>query len=150
MTAPTLSPYIYVKDAPAALAFYARAFGATERMRLAGPDGSIMHAEIALGDGVVMISEENPAYGALSPASLGGTPFSLNISVEDVDAAHQRAIDAGATSLMAPENMFWGDRFSKIRDPFGHEWTFSHQIERLTVEEVERRAAAMFADGGCG
>jgi PhnB protein len=141
----TLTPYITVDDAAAAIDFYVRAFGATEVMRLAGPDGKIFHAEVRLGDSHLMLADENPDWGNRGPKSLGGASGSLMYYVDDPDAAFQRAIEAGATEVMPVSDQFYGDRSGMVTDPFGHMWSISTQIERLSPEEIERRAAEWMA-----
>jgi PhnB protein len=118
----TVNAYLVVQGAAEAIDFYTRALGAEERYRLPGPDGSVMHAELEIGDSVVMLADESPQMGALSPQSVGGSPVSLLVYTEDVDAAFQRAVDAGATGTAPPEDMFWGDRCGRLVDPFGHVW----------------------------
>ena len=143
----TVTPYLIVSDASAAIDFYGRAFGAEEVYRMQAPGAPVMHAEIRIGDSVVMLSDENPSMGALSPESIGGSPASLLIYLEDVDAGHARALEAGATELMAPEDMFWGDRFARVADPYGHAWALASHVEDVDPEEMERRFAAMMAGG---
>ena len=144
----TVNPYLVVKNAAEAIDFYTRAFGAVERYRMPGPDGSILHAEIQIGDSVVMLADENPETGAVSPATLGGTPTSLLIYTEGVDAAYERAVEAGATATMPPSDMFWGDRYGRLIDPFGHDWGLATHVEDVPPEEMERRFAAMAAEAG--
>jgi len=135
----TVSPSLVIKNAAAAIEFYKKAFGAKERGRMPGPDGRLMHAELQIGDSVVMICDEMPEYGTRSPQTLGGTPVSLFLYVPDVDASFQQAIAVGATSTMPVADMFWGDRFGKLADPYGHEWSLATHKEDLTHEEIERR-----------
>ena len=135
----SISPYLVIKNAAAAIEFYKKAFGAKERGRMPGPDGRIMHAELQMGDSVVMLCDEMPEYGKRSPQTLGGTPVSLFLYVPDVDASFQQAVAAGARSTMPVADMFWGDRFGKLADPFGHEWSIATHKEDLTPEEIERR-----------
>jgi len=135
----TLSPYLVIKNAAAAIEFYKKAFGAKERGRMPGPDGRLMHAEIQIGDSVVMIHDEMPEYGSKSPQTLGGSPVSLFLYVSDADASFQQAVSAGAQVTMPLADMFWGDRYGKLLDPFGHEWSIATHKEDLTPEEVERR-----------
>ena len=150
----TVTPSIIVRDAAAAIDFYVRAFGAEEITRLPGPDGSIMHAEIQIGDSRIMLGEENPAWGAKSPQTLGGAPSSLHIYVDDADAAFARAVKEGATVRYPLEDTFWGDRYAKIVDPFGHEWGVAHQIREMSEAEVQAAGqewmAKMSAGGGMG
>lgn len=144
----TVTPYLIVQGAAEAIGFYAEALGAVERYRMPGPGGSVMHAEMQIGDSVVMLSDENPQVGAVSPQALGGTPASLLIYTEDVDAAFARAVDAGATATMPPTDMFWGDRYGRLRDPFGHDWALATHIEDVGPEEMARRLEAMAAEAG--
>lgn len=141
----TLTPYLIVRGAAHAIEFYRRAFGAEEVCRLPGPDGfSIGHAEIKIGDSHVMLADEDPQYGTKAPPSSGGTSVSLHMYVADVDAAFQRAVDAGATARMPPTDMFWGDRYGKLVDPFGHEWGLATHKEDVTPEEMARRAQTFY------
>ena len=145
----TVTPYISVTGAARAIDFYKRAFGAQEGERMTDPEGQrVMHAEIKIGDSHVMLSDEFPQGGLRSPQTLGGTTASIFLYVPDVDAAFKRAIDAGAKAIMAPTNMFWGDRFGKLLDPFGHEWAMATHVEDLSPEEVRKRGAAAMASVG--
>ena len=148
----TVTPYITVKGAAQALDFYKRAFGAQGGQCMTGPDGdSVMHAEIRIGDSFVMLSDEFPQMGCRSPQTLGGTTGSIFLYVPDVDAAFKRAVDAGAKAIVPPTDMFWGDRFGKLVDPFGHEWAIATHKEDLSPEEIRKRgAAAMAAMGAPG
>lgn len=140
----TLTAYVVVGDAAEAIDFYTRALGAEERYRMPGPDGSVAHAELAIGDSVLMLADENPQTGSRSPKTLGGTPVHLFLYHEDVDAAFERAVAAGATPVMPPQDMFWGDRYGRLTDPFGHEWSMATHIEDVPPEEMEARMAAAF------
>ena len=139
----TLTPYLIVRGGPRAIDFYRRAFGAVELMRMPAPDGErLMHAEIRIGDSNVMLSDEFPEMGGgRSPTSLGGAGASLFLYVEDVDAAFARAVAAGAKVQMPVQDMFWGDRYGRLEDPFGHVWSLATHKEDLTREEIARRAA---------
>jgi PhnB protein len=140
----TVTHVLVVDDAARALEFYARALGAKERMRSPGPQGKVWHAEIEIGDSVIMLSDEFPGSEMRSPKSLGGSSASVWLYVPDVDAAYARAVRAGAKSVHAPNTMFWGDRFATVADPFGHAWSIATHVEDLTPSEIEhRRAAAM-------
>lgn len=141
---PRLSLALVLKDAPAALDFYARAFGAKEKYRLTEPSGRVGHAEMDLGGVTLMLSDEYPDYGIVGPQSRGGTTCSLNLRVEDVDAAAQRAIDAGATLERPIKDEFYGDRAAHLRDPFGHRWALNARIEEVSPEEMQRRFTEMF------
>jgi uncharacterized glyoxalase superfamily protein PhnB len=145
----TITPYITVKGAAKAIDFYKRAFGARERDRMTDPEGKrVMHAEIQIGDSIVMLGDEFPQGECKSPQTLGGTAVSLFLYVPDVDAAFKRAVDAGATAAMAPTDMFWGDRFGKLVDPFGHEWAMATHKEDLSHDEIRKRGAAHMAAMG--
>ena len=141
----TVTPYLIIHAAAQALEFYSRAFGAVEVMRLSGPQGKIMHAEITIGDSRVMVADEFPQMGAISPRSLGGTAVGLAIYVENVDRVFERALASGATMLSPVKDQFYGDRSGTLQDPFGHRWTIATHIEDLTVEEIQKRAAAQTA-----
>ncbi len=145
----TITPYITVRGAARAIDFYQRAFGAEEKERMPGPDGtSVMHAELTIGDSVLMLSDEFPQMGCRSPQTLGGSTGYLFLYVPDVDAAVKRAVDAGAKISMPVADMFWGDRFGKVSDPFGHEWGLATHKEDLTPDEISKRAAAAMAAMG--
>lgn len=138
---PQVVPYLCVEGAGAAIEFYRAVFGATERMRMAEPDGRIGHAEVEIGTAVIMLSDEFPDLGVLAPKSVGGTPVTMNLYVEDVDEVYQRAIDAGATALSPVENQFYGDRNGRFQDPFGHRWSVATHVEDVPPEDMTRRAA---------
>jgi len=150
----TVSAYLIVKNAVEALDFYQRAFGAKPGLRMAGPDGqSTMHAEMRLGNSTVMLTDENPQWNSKSPQSLGGTPASLHLYVDDVDAVFQRAVEAGCTVRYPVMDTFWGDRYGKLQDPFGHEWGIATHKEDVDEDEMARRAQEFFASmaqGGGG
>lgn len=142
----TVTPYLVVNGAADAIEFYKKAFGAEEVVRMAGPGDAVMHAEIRIGDSNVMLSEEFPGQqGIGSPRTIGGTSVNLHLYVEDTDSAYERALRAGATSVMAPQDMFWGDRYCKLLDPFGHSWALATHQEDVTPEEMEKRAAEFMA-----
>jgi PhnB protein len=142
----TVTPALTVKDVDKAIGFYKRAFGAKERMRFLGPDDkSIMHAEIKIGDSIIMLGEENPEMGCRGPQSLEGTPVSICLYVEDADHAFTRAVSAGAKADMPVADMFWGDRWGQLTDPFGHKWNLATHKEDLTPEEMRKSAGAFFA-----
>jgi PhnB protein len=138
----SVTPYLIVADGAAAVAFYQQAFEAKVRMRLPRPDGRIAHAELRIGDSVIMLADEHPEIGALAPSTIGGTPVGLHVYLEDVDAVAAKAIAAGATLKRPVENQFYGDRLGSIIDPFGHLWHISTHIEDVSPEEIGRRAAA--------
>jgi uncharacterized glyoxalase superfamily protein PhnB len=134
----SVTPSIIVRDAAQAIDFYKRAFGAEEISRMAGPDGSIMHAEIRIGDSIIMLGEENEQWGTRSPLSTNGNPGSLHIYVADADAAFVRALNAGATVRYPLEDAFWGDRYGKVADPFGHEWGIGTRVKDLSDAEMRK------------
>jgi PhnB protein len=140
-----ITPCLIVSDGDKALSFYAQVFGATERMRFPGPDGTIAHAEIQIGDSVIMVEDETPARGTKAPPAAGvaGSPFFLFIYVENVDDVVPRAVELGATLVRAPETQFYGDRDAYIMDPFGHGWVVATHVEDLEPEEVSRRLAEL-------
>ena len=145
---PPLSPYLTVKGAAEAIEFYTTAFGATELYRLSDPaSGKIGHAEIMLNGSLLMLSDENLAWGNKSPLTLSGTPVKLCVMVENTDAAVERARIAGATVEMPPTDMFYGFRCASVRDPFGHQWMIQHEIEKVSPEEMQTRWAAILAGG---
>lgn len=133
------TPYMTVRDAAAALAFYKAAFGAEEMFRLTEPGGRIGHAEFRIGDSPIMLSDEYPDFGALSPAALGGTPIKMMLYVPDCDEAVKRAVAAGATVLRAPADQFYGDRTAMVADPFGHGWYLQTRIEEVSPQEMQKR-----------
>ena len=137
----TVTPYLIVNDGAAALDFYKRAFGATELLRMEHA-GKIGHAEIKIGNSPVMLADEFPEMGAKSPASIGGTPVTIHLYVEDVDKVFAQAIAAGAKETRPVKDQFYGDRAGQIEDPFGHKWYIATHKEDLTMEEVRKRAAA--------
>jgi PhnB protein len=139
----TVTPYLVVSDSARALEFYAKAFGAQEKVRMAGPDGRIMHAEMQIGDSMVMVADENP--GCKSAQSSGGSPVSIFLYVEDVDSTFNQAVQAGAKADMPPQDMFWGDRFGKLTDPFGHLWALATHIEDVAPQDMKRRQDEFFA-----
>jgi PhnB protein len=136
-----VTPYLCVDGAEAAIAWYGTVFGTTERMRIPGPDGKIGHAELQFGNSVVMLSDEHPEVGALSPKTIGGTPVTLSVYVEDVDSVVDRAVREGASVLRPVEDQFYGDRLGQIEDPFGHQWSVATHIEDVSAEEMAKRAA---------
>ena len=139
---PRVNPYLYVDGAAKAIDFYKAVFGATERMRIGSPDGRIGHAELEIGDGVIMLSDEYPDMNIVGPKKIGGTPVSLGVYVEDADAAFDRAIKNGATAMRPVEDQFYGDRAGQFEDPFGHRWSVSTHIEDVSPAEMTKRAAA--------
>jgi PhnB protein len=138
---PRVMPYLIVDGAAAAIDFYKSVLGATERMRLPGPGGRIGHAELEIGDAVIMLADENPPMGIRGPKAIGGTPVTLHVYVEDSDATFERAVDAGATAVRSMENRFYGDRSGQFEDPFGHSWDVSTHVEDVPPDEMEKRVA---------
>lgn len=141
-----ITPYLICKNAAAAIDFYKRAFGATELFRIGEP-GMIGHAELKIGNSILMLADEYPDIGALSPETVGGTPLTLMVYVEDVDGFTQKAVKEGLEVLRPIENQFYGDRSGHFKDPFGHKWAFATHIEDVTPEEINRRAAAKYGGG---
>jgi PhnB protein len=138
----SVTPYLIVKGAAAALQFYKDAFGATELFRMAQPDGRIGHAEMRIGDSAVMLADEHPEMGFLGPQSLGGTSISIMLYVENVDDVTAKAVTAGLKVLRPVQTQFYGDRSGNFEDPFGHRWTIATHVEDVSPEELDRRAAA--------
>jgi len=141
----TVTPYLAIKNAARALDFYEKAFGATVRYRLSMPDGRVGHAEIELGDSVIMLADEFPEYGGKSPETLGGSPVSIHLYVPDVDAFFKRALAAGARERKRVEDQFYGDRSGQLEDPFGHLWWVATHKEDVPPDEMQKRVRAMFA-----
>ena len=141
-----VTPYLMVKGATKAIEFYKKAFSAEVKGRMDTPDGKVMHAELKVGDSIIMMAEEMPQMSGacLAPTTLKGTTVGLFLYVKNTDAAFKKAVDAGCTKLMAPADMFWGDRFGKVQDPFGHQWLFATHIKDLTPEEIKKGAESMF------
>jgi PhnB protein len=142
----TLTAYLAVDDAAAAIEFYKNAFGATERMRMDAPGDKIGHAELQIGDSVFMLSDPFPQSSVKSPQEAGATTASIFMYSEDVDAAMQRAVDAGATVEQEAKDMFWGDRFGSVADPFGHRWSIATHVEDVPPEEMAERGKAAMAE----
>ena len=133
------TPYLSIKGAADAIEFYKKAFGATEVMRMADQSGRIGHAEIRIGNALVMLADEFPDMGFVSPKTLGGTPVGISLYVEDVDATVERAVEAGATLKRPVQNQFYGDRTAGLEDPFGHSWHFATHVEDVSSEEMHKR-----------
>jgi PhnB protein len=142
-----LYPYLCVRDAGAAIDFYARAFGVREKFRLTEPNGRVGHAEVDFDGATLMLSEEYPEMGVRSAETLGATPVTIHLHVDDADALVQRAVAAGATLERAPEDHFYGERSGTVRDPFGYRWLIGHAIEEVAPEEMQRRYTAMLKAG---
>jgi PhnB protein len=141
----SITPYLIVKGAAAAIEYYQKVFGAKELLRLSGPDGQVGHAELSVGDSVLMLADENPAMGALSPQTLGGSAVRLMLYVDNVDDVVQQAVAAGAKIVRPVENQFYGDRAGGIEDPYGHYWHVATHLEDVTPEETKRRADELFS-----
>jgi uncharacterized glyoxalase superfamily protein PhnB len=140
----SMTPYLVCKGAAKAIEFYTRAFGATEFVRMPGPEGRIMHAEVKIGDSMLMLADENPERGAVAPPT--GTlarSASIMLYTDDVDATFKRALDLGASSIQTPTDMFWGDRMGNLMDPFGHQWAIATHKEDVTPEEMQKRMQAI-------
>jgi PhnB protein len=138
---PQVTPYLVVDGASDAIDFYSKVFGATERMRMPGPDGKIGHAELELGDSLIMLADEVPGMGHRGPKAIGGTPVTISVYVEDVDDVYERAVKEGAAALRPVENQFYGDRSGQFEDPFGHRWSVATHVEDVPPDQMERRAA---------
>ena len=140
---PRVTPYLCVDGADAAIEFYTKVLGAHERMRMPAPDGKIGHAELLVGESVVMLADEAPEMGVLSPKTIGGSPVTISVYVDDVDATFNAALEAGATSVRPLENQFYGDRSGQFEDPFGHRWSIATHIEDVPPDEMEKRMAEL-------
>lgn len=141
----TVTPHLVCAGAAEAIEFYKNAFGAIEMLRMPGPDGKLMHAMIRIGDSPVMLVDEFPEWGGTSPKALNGTPVTIHLQVPDADAMFQRAVDAGATVKMPLADMFWGDRYGLVIDPFGHSWSIATHIKDMTPEEMAQAGRDAFA-----
>ena len=141
----TVTPYLVFRDAAKAIEFYKKAFGAKELLRMPGPDGRIAHGELQIGDSRIMVGDENPQQGASAPQSIGGTCVHIFLYLNDVDKTFAQASAAGATVEMPPMDMFWGDRYCKLLDPFGHKWNMATHKEDLSPKEMARRGAEAMA-----
>ena len=139
----SVTPYLIVQGAANAIDYYKKVFGATERMRMPGPDGKIAHAEIQIAGSYIMLADENPEMGARSPKTVGGSSISLLVYVENVDRTVEKAVAAGAKVKSKVENKFYGDRMGGIEDPFGHQWYVATHVEDVSPEEMQRRMEAM-------
>jgi PhnB protein len=140
----TVTPHLVCAHALAAIAFYKNAFGAVEQSCLLTPDGKLLHGMIRIGDSAIMLVEEMPTCNVVSPLTLKGSPVTLHLSVDNADKAFSRAVEAGATSVMAPADMFWGDRYGVLTDPFGHNWSVAHHVRDMSPEETQAAANAAF------
>jgi PhnB protein len=138
----SITPYLFVRSAASAIDFYKNAFGATEIVRMVGPNGKIMHAELRIGDSIVMLADENPPTGVMSPQTVGGFSVGLHLYVENVDAVIQKAVENGAKPLRPIKNQFYGDRSGSLLDPFGHMWSVATHVEDVSPEEMRKRMTA--------
>jgi len=143
----TVTAHLICRDAAKAIDFYKKALGAEEILRMAGPGGGIMHAEIRIGNSTVMLGDENPQFDCKSPLTLGGTPVTLHLYVQDVDQSFDRAVQAGGKVKMPVADMFWGDRYGQFVDPFGHTWSLATHKKDMTPEEMQKAAKEFFASG---
>jgi len=148
-----VTPHLVVSDAKAAIAFYERAFGAAKLYRLDAPDGRVLHASVGINGGIIFLCDDFPEYAGGkkgTPDALGGSPVSIHLHVADADALFNRAVAAGAVVTMPLADQFWGDRFGKLRDPFGHEWSIAATIRTVSEEDMRRAADAFAAPAGSG
>jgi PhnB protein len=134
----TLTPFLTIRDAARAIDFYKQAFGAEARDVVKGPDGKVMHAELKIGDSIIMLSDEFPDFGCLSPQTIGGSSTGLHIYLENVDAAFDRAVKAGAKVEMPLADQFWGDRYGKLQDPFGHKWSIGTHVKDMSADDMKK------------
>lgn len=139
----TVTPYLTIRNAKKAIEFYKKAFGAEQVMCMDGPNNTVMHAEIKIGDSIIFLGDECAERGVLGPESRGGVTSSLMLYVNDVDATFDKAIKAGCTAIMPVALQFWGDRFGKLSDPFGHQWAIATHVEDVPPDEMKKRAEAM-------
>ena len=142
---PRVTPYLFIDGASAAIDFYCSVLGARERMRMPGPDGTVFHAELEVGDSMIMLGDQNPDMDVRGPRVIGGTPMMLHVYVEDANRVFEQAIGAGAKALRPVEDQFYGDRSGRFEDPFGHRWDVATHVEDVPAEEMEKRAAAAMA-----
>jgi len=143
----SITPHLVCDGAAAAIDFYERAFGATGAVQLPGPDGRIMHAQFRIGDSAVMLVDENRACGMLGPKAVGGTPVTIHLYVDDVDVVYERAVAAGAKATMPPSDMFWGDRYGVLEDPFGHHWSVATHKRDVSADEMQQAMREMVSQG---
>ena len=145
----TITPHLVCAGAAAAIEFYKEAFGAVEQMRLAGPDGKLLHGSVRIGDSLLMLVDEFPEMQALGPKARGGSAVTIHLSVPDVDASFRRAVAAGATPTMPVTEMFWGARYGMVQDPFGHLWSIATQVRNLTPEQIAEAMKSQPPVEGC-
>ncbi|HEY5954312.1 MAG TPA: VOC family protein [Terrimicrobiaceae bacterium] len=138
-----MTPHLVCAGAADAIEFYKKAFNAVETARLPGPDGKLMHAAVRIGDSMVMLTDESPDWGCFGPRSLKGSPVTIHLYVDDVDAVVDQAVKAGGKIIMPVEDMFWGDRYGKLEDPFGHHWSVATHLREVTPEEMKEAMAQM-------
>jgi len=146
----TITPYLHVKGAGQAIEFYKKAFNAVVIVRMDLPGGQVGHAEIRIGNSIIMLGDEQPAMNIAGPETRGGVTTSFYVYVENVDLAFPKALAAGGTEIRPVQNMFWGDRIGVLRDPFGHEWSLSTHVEDVPPEEMDKRMKAAMQTGACG
>ena len=146
----TITAHLVCRNAAGAIDFYGKAFGAKTRMSMPMPDGKVAHAELQIGDSMLMLADESPEMGASAPETIGGTAVHIFMYLKDVDKAFARAVAAGARVEMPPTDMFWGDRYAKLIDPYGHKWSMATHIEDMSPKEMARRGAEFMAKGGPG
>ena len=139
----SVTPHLVCAGAADAIEFYKKAFNAVETSRLPGPDGKLMHAAVQIGDSTVMLTDESPDWGCFGPRSLKGSPVTIHLYVDDVDAVVDQAVKAGGKIIMPVEDMFWGDRYGKLEDPFGHHWSVATHLREVTPEEMKEAMAQM-------
>jgi PhnB protein len=143
----SITPHLICAGAADAIEFYKKAFSAEETMRMPGPDGRLMHAAVKIGDSMLMLVDEMPEWGALGPKALKGSPVTIHLMVDNVDEVYARAVAAGATAKMPVADMFWGDRYGKVVDPFGHEWSIATHVRDMTPEEMLEAGREAMAKG---
>ena len=139
----TVTPHLICAGAADAIEFYRKAFGAVELSRMPGPDGKVMHASIRIGDSVIMLNDEMPEWGTLGPKSIKGSPVTIHLYVENADAAFEQAVRAGAKVTMPLDDTFWGDRYGKLEDPFGHQWSIGTHVREVTPDEMQKAMEQM-------
>lgn len=149
ITMPTVTPHLVCKDAIQAIEFYKQAFGAEEQMKLVAPNGGLVHAGLKIGNSMIMLAEEMPDWGSLGPIALKGSPVVIHLQVKDADAAIAQAEKAGAKVTMPAADMFWGDRYGQVVDPFGHRWSIAHRVRDVSPADMQKAASEMCGTGKC-